>query len=209
MPSVPIPEIFWNVWFWIAVMAVIAAINYLWGKPSPASKPGKFFEKHKKTVTRVTDIFLLLVLAFCWISTLYMAGCMVFRALLGYSEYSLPVTEELTVALVFFCTPAIFTSGYSGVLIGFLSVFQSNLTKAKRGLLFIISLLPILFTVLLLQASPVNESGYSWSVVKSGLGSLALCWIFNGPAIFTGKHFTRVAWAVMRKLKLVSGKLPE
>ena len=202
------PEIFSNMRFWMAVMAVIVVINYFWGKPAPEPKSSKFFEKHKKTITRVTDIFLLLALAFCWIPTLYMSGHMALRALLENSEYPLSLKEELTSALAIFCTTAVFMSGYSGFLIGFLSVFQSNLTRAKRIFLATISFLPLIFMGLLLWLSPAENSQDLWTIVKAGINSAMVCWIFNGPAIIIGKHFLPVTWNIMRKIRWVSGDYP-
>ena len=91
------------------------------------------------------------------------------------------------------------------MFIGMLSIFQSNLTKVKRGILLVISILPIMFTVLLLLIDPTEKPEDSYSVIELCLGSLAGCWMVNGPAIILGKHFFPACWGIMHKLRLVSG----
>lgn len=200
-----ISKIFFNAWFWLTFVAIIIAIHYFWGKTPPPPKPNKFFTKHKKTITKITDIFLVCTVLFLCLILIFPVS-QVFRAL---SEPQPIKAIDLHFAWVIFFTYMIIISGQTGVLIGFLSVFHSNLTKVKRVFLTIISLLPILFTVLLLLTGPVGEPGYPWSVVKFGVVSLISCWFFNGPAIIVGKHFLQVAWTVMRSLRLVSGDYTE
>jgi len=115
---------------------------------------------------------------------------------------------DLHFALAFFLMNLIIISGFSGFFIGLLSVFQSNLTKAKRIILVVISLLPIIFTILLLLINLTREPADSWSTIKLGLGASFSCWLINGPAIIIGKHFIQVAWAILRALRLVSEEYP-
>jgi len=105
-------------------------------------------------------------------------------------------------------TMMIICSGFLGVFIGLLSVFQSNLTKVKRIILLVISLLPIIFTILLLLINHTKEPADSWSTIKLGLGASFGCWLINGPAIVIGKHFLPVAWNILCKLRFVSGEYP-
>jgi hypothetical protein len=208
MLSLTVPKILFNVWFWMAIMAVVIAIHYVWGKPPPPPRKNAFFEKHKQSIIRMTDIFLITVILFGWAPLIYMSVPMALEPLLNPPRVPLPLTEELKYALAFFSTGAIYASGTSGVLFGFLRIFQSNLNKVKRLILLVISLLPIVFTALLIFTTPVKEPQYFWSVIKSGLGSFFGCLVVNGPAIVAGQHFIRVAWLLMRKLKLSSGEFP-
>ena len=202
MLSMTIPKIFFNVWFWFAIMAVIIIIHYFWGKAPPPPKPSKFFTKHKKTINKVTDVCIIcFVLVYCLL-------LMSFPIIQIFDALSAPApirATDLQFALTFFLIQLTIISGWSGIFIGFLSIFQSNLTKVKRIILLIISLLPIAFTTLLLLIEP---SAKHWSTIKLGLDCTAGCWIINGPAIIVGKHFVRVAWSALRILKLVSGDFP-
>lgn len=208
MAEITIPKIFYNCWLWLGLMVIVIVIHYFWGKAPPPPKPSKFLEKHKKVITITTDIFLVLIVVVGWFPIIYMSASLAIEPLWRPDVIALPLIESLKEALTFFCTAALFISGSSGVLIGFLSIFQSNLTIAKRIFLTIISLLPIVFTSLLLLISPVKGTEYRWSIVKSGLGLLVLCWIVNGPAIILSKHFIQVSLNILRKLRLVSGDYP-
>jgi hypothetical protein len=209
MLALKIPKILFNGWFWLAIIAILIAIHYFWGKAPPPKKPGKFYLKHKKTITRITDIFLISVFLLGWFTILYRSLPIAFEPIFNPPSSPLPLAEHFKSALGLFSTVAIPILGTSGMLIGMLSIFQSNLTKGKRIILIVISLLPIVFTVLLLLITGTEIPEARWSTIKLGLGALAVCWVFNGPAIITGTHFIKVSWAIMRRLKLVSGNLPE
>jgi hypothetical protein len=131
---------------------------------------------------QVMDVFLILLVLFGWLLFTY---------------------KSLSSSVASFSIVAIFWSGISGAMIGFLSVFQSNLTKLKRLILLVVSVLPICFAMF---ASWLNKPLPIWDL---GLIYLTYCWIINGPAIIAGQHITRVGWLLMRKLKLVSGEYPE
>jgi len=200
MLSMTIPTIFFNVWFWFAIMVVIIIIHYFWGKAPPPPKPSKFLTKHKKAINKIMDV--------CIICIVGSSLLLVFPIIQIFDALSAPApirAIDLQVALAFFLMELIIISGFSGLFIGLLSVFQSNLTKVKRFILLVISLLPIAFTTLLLLIEP---SAKHWSTIKLGLSCTAGCWIINGPAIIVGKHFVRVAWSALRILKLVSGDFP-
>jgi len=207
MAAITIPKIFSNIWFWFGLMFIVFVIHYIWVKTPLPPKPSKFLEKHKKTFTKTSDIILILFVVLGWLPIIYMLVSVTIEPLWKPDFTAKPLIEPLKFALVFSCGLAIFISGSSGILIGLLSVFQSNLTIAKRIFLTIISLSPIVFTALLLLTSPVEETQYRL-IVKSGLGFLAACWIVNGPAIILGKHFIHVSWNILRKLRLVSGDYP-
>ena len=205
MVSLKIPEILFTDWFWLAVIAVVIVIHYFFGKPPVPPKPSKFFLKHKKAITRVTDIFVISVVVCGWSIPLMMA----LKPLLNPSSTPISVAEEVKSNIAISSIVATGISGSTGALIGLLSTFTSNLTKTKRIILLVISLMPILFTGLTLLSFPLENAESFRSTIKIGLGSFFWCMVVNGPAIFAGQHFTSVMWLLMRKLKLVSGERPD
>jgi len=205
MISITVPNIFFNIWFWYALMAIVIAIHFFWGKTPSPPKPSKFFAKHKKTINRIMDVCIILFVLLFWLTMMSLP-----IGILVTSPYDRPElrAEFFHFALQAFLISAISASGLSGAFIGFLSTFQSNLTKVKRSTLLIISLLPIVFTILLLLINHTEKPEDSWLTIKSGLGNSLGCWIINGPAIILGKHFFRVAWTIGCALRLVSGDYP-
>jgi len=204
-----IPKIFFNYWLWFALIAIVIAVHFFWGKTPPPPKQSKFFAKHKKTIYRIADIFLILVILFGWVTIIYMSTSAALESIMLNRTYNIePLSESLRFALASFLISAIPISGISGVCIGSLSVFYSNITKVKRIILLIISLLPIIFTILLLLIKPTEEPELFWLTIKLGLGASFGCWLINGPAIIIGKHFFRAWWAILRALRLVSGDYP-
>jgi hypothetical protein len=203
MVLLTVPEFFFTPWFWLILIAVIITIHYFWGKTPLPPKPSKFFSEHKKTITKIGDIFLIfIILLLClpWFSFL------IDTVLKAASEHDKIGTPELRFICSIFLILMIASSGIAAGPIGFLSVFRSNLTKAKRIILLIISLLPLIFTIINLLIAPAENL---WSLVKLGLIYSSTGWIINGPAIITGKHFSRVSWAIMCKLRMASGDYPE
>lgn len=202
MISITIPTIFFNIWFWLALMAIVIVIHYFWGKTPPPPKPSKFFAKYKKTITKIMDVCIIcFVLVYCLL-------LMSFPVRQIVDDLSMPHqfrAEILRIAWQSLLFQIIMCSGWLGFFIGLLSAFHSNLTKVKRIILLIICLLPIVFTTLLLLIEP---SGKHWATIQLGLSSSWACWLINGPAIIVGKHFIRVAWSLLRILKLVSGDFP-
>ena len=198
MTALALPKIFFNVWFWYAIMAAVWVIHFFWGKTPPPPKPSKFFNRHKKTIKKVMDICIILfVLGQC----LLLMSFPVVRIFDALFESQPIKAIELHFALASLFTEMIICSGFSGMFIGMLSVFQTDLTKVKRFILLIICLLPIAFTIMALLIEPAEEP---WSTVELCLFSCT-CWIINAPAVFWGKHFFPVSWSIMRKLRLVSG----
>jgi hypothetical protein len=202
MLSFSMPTIFASFWFWASIMAVIIAIHYFWGKTPPPAKPGKFFLKYKKTIYNLTDALIILFVVLFWL-LMVIPSINTIRQALSDPE---PVKAiSLPFALSSFFTAIIDVLGLSGLLLGLLSIFHSNLAAIKRLILLFISLLPISFTILALLVCPAEDR---WSTFKLGLISSFICWLINGPAIIIGKHFIVVSWMVMRALRLVSGEFP-
>lgn len=185
----------------MAIIAVVAAIHYFWGKtPPPPRKPGKFYLKHKETITKITDIFIILFVLVSCLSLMSFPVVQMFDALFKSPQPRRAIDLHFAWAYLFIMM--IVCSGFTAMYIGMLSIFQSNLTKTKRGILLVISILPIMFTVLLLLIDPTEEP---WSTVRLGLIFSCNGWVINGPAIILGKHFFPVSWSIMRRLRLVSG----
>ena len=210
MVLLTIPKILFNAWFWIGLIAIIAAIHFFWGKTPPPPKPSKFFTKHKKTIHKVMDVCIIcFVLVYCLLLMSFPV-----RQIFGALHAPQPIRAiDLHFALAFFLMNLIIISGFSGFFIGLLSVFLSNLTKVKRIILLIVSLFPLIFTTLLLLITPMimpteESEQFRISIIKLGIGSMVGCWLINGPAIIIGKHFFRVSWAILRALRLVSGEYP-
>jgi len=207
MAALTISKIFSNTWFWFGLMAVVVIIHYFWGKTPPPPKPSKFLEKHKKTITKVTDTFLISVVLFGWVPSIFMFVIEI-KPLWDPRYKFLPPTETLRGAFAFFLICATYASGLSGILIGMLSTFHSGLTKVKRIFLIVISFLPLAFTILFFLTVPKEKPEDFWPMFKLGLGGFISCWIINGPAIILGKHFLPVAWNILRRLRWVSGEYP-
>ncbi len=201
-----IPKVFFSAWLWVAIAAGLIVIHYFFGKPPP-SKKIVFFEKHKRTIARTMDIFLILVILFVWLFLTYKAIPRGVKPMLKGTH--IPTSELAADSVALFAIGATALSGWSGVLIGCLSVFQSNLTRRKRLILAVVSALPVGFTILAVLAARFDKPEAIWPMVKMCLGSLELCWLFNGPAIVAGQHLFRVVWLLMKKLKLASGEFPQ
>jgi len=202
MISLTISKILLNIWFWFAVVAAIIAVHYFWGKTPPPPKPDRFSIKHRKTINKVMDIcIILLVLGQC-LFLMAFPVIRIFDALLVSRRLG---ATELRFAWVFLLVRMINCSGLAAVLIGVLSIFQSNLTKVKRLILLIICLLPTVFTIIALLIEPADEHRLT---IEFGLIYLCSCWVINGPAVILGRHLFLVFWGIMRKLRLVSGDYP-
>lgn len=201
MTAVTVPKVFFNIWFWYAVMAVIITINYFWGKPIAPKKPSEFWIRHKKAITRITDIFLICVVLL-WSPFLLYNAAEIFKAL---SDPEPIRTTSLEFALAVFFTTMILWLGSAGLFIGLLSVFQSNLTKTKRIILLVICLLPIVFTVSEILM-PITED--PWQTARICLYCSSSSWIVNAPAIIMGKHFLVVSLIILRRLRLVADEDP-
>ena len=212
MLAITIANIFFKEWFWlvIAIPAIIIVCIHRWKHPPPPPKPRKFLTEHKKTTYKIYDIFLIAIVVLEWVPTIYMSASIAVESILSNRTYNIePLSESLRFALAIFLICAIPTSSVSAGLIGILSVFQLNITKAKRIILLVISLLPIIFLILFLFINHPEKPVDSRLAIKLSLVSLLGCWLINGPAIITGKHFFQGWWALLCKLRLVSGGYPE
>jgi len=151
------------------------------------SRQTSFFTRHDKIISWIGNICLLL-----WVGYFF------------YLEMRMP-TQELTkfisekrhsdISLIWwtissFLVKMIGFTGIAGSLVGFLSVFQCNITKAKRVLLLCICLLPITLTLLdlLIRANFIKSTIDPWMVIKLGLMSFFLFFMINGTTIVLGKH---------------------
>lgn len=203
MLSMTIPKIFFKSWFWLPTAVGLIVIACIAGRKGPPAFPrvGKFLAKHKRAIEKITEIFLICVVLL-W-SSLPLYGVRgVFSALSTPEPIRKISVQTAWMTLFIFLTV---WSGWSGLLVGLLSVFQSNLTKTKRIILLIVCLLPIAFTVLQVLTG-ITEN--TWLIVQLCLRCSAGSWIVNAPAIFIGKHFFLVSWNIMRKLHFVSGDYP-
>jgi hypothetical protein len=125
MISLTVPKIFFNVWFWMAIIAVVAVIHFFWGKtPPPPRKPGKFYLKHRKTITKITDIFLIL---FVLVSCLLLMSFPVIRIFDALFEAQPRRAIDLHFAWASLFMMMIICAGLAAMFIGMLSIFQSNL----------------------------------------------------------------------------------
>lgn len=203
-----IQQIFFKSWFWWLILLSLFVAVYLIRRkyPPPPPKPSKFFIKHKDIIKKITDICIFCFILIGFFIIIYFPFLHIYHAIIA--PEAIRVTDIYLVGSIFLINMLIISSCW-GVLIGLLSVFHSNLTKVKRIILLIISLLPIMFTTLLLLTNHIEKPEDIRLIIKLGLGSLAGCWIINGPAIITGKHFFRVSWSLLHKLRLVSGDYPE
>ncbi len=193
-----VPKILFNMWFWYVLIAVIIVINFIWGKTPAPKEPGKFFLKHQKAITKITDIFVIcIVLLF---------GCALLtfpvRSMYESLSESEPVRSiNLHFAIASFFMRMTIVTGFSGVFIGMLSVFQVNLTRMKRTILFTICILPILFLVLRFMTDTTQKP---IQLLQICIGTSSASWIINFPAIFFGIHFFSVAQKILCKLRLAS-----
>ncbi len=203
MPALTIPEIFYEKWFWFANAIPIAVIVYLVRKKTPASfsKTGNFFIRHKVTFRKIADVLLICIILFCW-SLPFSFGRDFFTS---FSHLEPIQHETLKFDRELLLISLIISSGQSGLFLGFISFFQSNITKTKRIILLFACLLPVVFTALLLLTD--KTLGYG-SIIRLCLNSSFLNWIFNAPAIFLNKPFYQFAKGIEQKLKSLFGQHP-
>ena len=195
MLSLTLPKIFFNIWFWLMLFAaLIAAVHFAKGKiPSPPPKTN-IFVKHKKFIRKLCDIFLI-----CILLLLFM---LIAIPVLIDNIFKPPSGPEIRAGHVqatcfILLMATICFSGLSGMLFGLLSVFQSNLTKVKRVILFIIVVLPLASTILALLIDPYEDPR---SILKLGLLSSLGCLLINGPAVLTGRSFFQIMNVLVTKL---------
>ncbi|MHC4462541.1 MAG: hypothetical protein ACYS6W_02425 [Planctomycetota bacterium] len=162
-----------------------------------ASPKATIFVKHRKLIRKLCDIFLICILLFNLLLFMHIAIPILIKNI--FNPPSEPEIRAGHVEATWFIllTATISLSGLSGVLIGLLSVFQSNLTKVKRGFLLIIIVLPLASFISALLIDPHEDP---WSILKLGLLSLLGCLLVNGPAVLIGKTFFQIINIFVTKL---------
>ncbi len=200
MPALTIPNIFFISWFWLSIAISIAFILHFIRKksPPPFPKTKNFFKSHKTAIRKVADVLLICIVLFLWLFPLSF-NMNFFNSL----SYPVPIQPEIlqleqTVLLM----TLIFFSGRSGFFIGFISVFQSNLTKTKRIILLFACMPPVVFTALLLLT---DKTLGSWSIILLCINSSFFSWIINAPAIFLNKPFVKFMDDIVQKVKSLFG----
>ena len=201
MASAAIPEILYKEWFWlpIAVGLTIVACFARRKRPPPFPRMREFFARHKRAITRISDILLICVVLIPSPFLLYA----VLELFNDVPDYEPARTVLLQSAWAFLFMLLIFWSGISGLYVGLLSVFQSNLTRTKRIILLIVCLLPVTFTVLeVLTDIPQTH----WLIVQLCIYLSGVSWIVNSPAIIVGKHISTILSDISRKVKSAFSK---
>jgi hypothetical protein len=197
MVSTIIPEILFSQYFWWTIAFVLIVAFYFAREKSPPPFPGtgKSFKKHENIFKKINDtfwVFMILLLAFY---SYFMLN--IFR-----TDFSILLESEpfrimsLQSKRMFLFSILTIWSGISGFFVGFLSVFQSNITKIKRIILLIVCLLPIVFTIIQVL------TGYTeslWSTVQLCLLFSAGCWIMNMPAVLVGKNLSELLGNMVKK----------
>jgi len=198
MVSTVFPKILFNHRFWLIIaFGLILVIHFARRKsPPPFPGAGKFFERHKRDIKKISDIFII-CMVLLWFPLFSVLDVLTIPS---ESEPSGIMTQHID--LVFTLTLLIVWSGISDFLIGFLPVFQSNITKTKRIILLIVCLLPIVFTVF--QVLSVDTESIC-STIQLCLLCLAGSWIINMPAILTGRSSFELLGNIAKKVKLALG----
>lgn len=104
------------------------------------------------------------------------------------------------------CAGLVVWSGLTSATLGFLSFFQSNLTRRKRIVLLVLCLLPAFFTAMAPLVGPAEDWRLS---IQLGVLLSGPTWVVNGPGALTGLSLSEVLWRVMVRLRLASGDLPD
>ena len=198
MISLTLPKIFFNIWFWLMLFAAFMAGVYLVKGKTPTAPPKTtIFVKHRKLIRKLCDIFLICILLFNLLLFMRIAIPILINNI--FKPPSEPEIRAGHVQATWFILlmATICFSGLSGMLVGLLSVFQSNLTKLKRVILLIIVVLPLAATVLALLIDPSEDP---WSILKLSLLSSLGCLLINGPAVLIGKSFFQIMNVLVTKL---------
>ncbi len=163
-----------------------------------ASPKATIFVKHRKLIRKLCDIFLICILLFNLLLFMRIAiPVLINNIFKPPSEHEIRAEDVQAASWSILLTATICLSGLSGMLVGLLSVFQSNLTKLKRVILLIIVFLPLASTILALRIGPYEDS---WSILKLGLLSSLGCWLINGPAVLAGISFFQIINVLVTKL---------
>jgi len=201
MVSTIIPRILFSQYFWWIIAFVLIVAFYIAKRKSPSAFPkaGKFFERHKRGITKMTDILVICMILLLSCSSFFLLY--IFRKDLRIPFESEPFrTMSLQSDRMFLFSILTIWSGLSGFWIGFLSVFQSNITKIKRIILLIVCLLPIVLTTLQVLTGNAERP---WSTVQLCLLCSAGSWIINMPAVLVGKSSFELLENIQKKVKLM------
>jgi hypothetical protein len=173
----------------------------------PTESPkATIFVKHRKLIRKLCDIFLICILLFNLLLFLYIAiPILIDNIFKPPSEPEIQAGHiEATWFILLMSTMCL--SGLSGMLVGLLSVFQSNLTKVKRVILLIIVVVPLASIIATLLIIPYEDSR---SILKLGLLSSLGCLFVNGPAVLIGISFFQVINVFVTKLYRASRAVPK
>jgi hypothetical protein len=203
MPAWSIPQILVKEWFWLAIMAGLFVVLHSVRKryPPPFPKSRQFLRRRRTTIKRAMDVFAIGAVLLCSLFLLYPL-----RGAIGAWGAPSEPREVRAVLISSSFIDMVVWSGVTGPVIGFLSFFQSSLTRFKRIVLLILCLLPPFFTAVALLAGSIEN----WrSAVQLGAMFSAPTWVVNGPGVLIGQPLPNVLWRIMCKLRLASGDLPD
>jgi len=205
MVVMAIPGILYKEWFWLVMLlCLVAALSFARRKyPARSPSESKFFSRHKQTIRRAADLFLVACVVLITCPVLLISVQSIFdtaslpqpiRAM-GLEAYS----AGLSIVFMLW-------SGLVGFVIGQLSTFQSNLTRRKRIVLLVMCLLPVAF---MLAALATVIAELRWSIIQICVGVSWPSWVVNASAILTGEGFFRRLWWIKCKLGLARGDYPD
>jgi hypothetical protein len=153
------------------------------------------FEKHKKTIDKVTNIF-------CGGVIILAAAVMIFGISLPLREIINPIapldekTQILELGLVFM--QLTWFLGLTSFFIGMTTYFQQNLTKKKRIILLIVSIVPVCFFI---TWAFIDDGTPSLTKLKFAFSYCSGIAIINGPGIVSGTSFFELATKIYNKFE--------
>ena len=207
MVSTVLPKILFNQYFWWTIAFVLIVAFLLVRKKSPPPFPKarksieKFCKKHEKRITKISDIFWICMILLLAYFLYFMLST--FRMDFSVLSESDPIrTKFIKSDRWFLFSTLIIWSGISGFFVGFLSFFESNITKIKRIILLIVCLFPVVFMVIQVLIDAVESL---WWTIELCLFFSAGSWIVNMPAVLVGKSSFELLGNTIQKVKLVLG----
>jgi hypothetical protein len=205
MVSTVLPKILFSQYFWWIIAFVLLVTFLFVRKKNPPPFPGarksirKFCKKHEKRITKISDIF--------WICMILLMAYFLYFILSTFRmDFSvLSESESIRTKFIksdrwFIFSTLIIWSGISGFFVGFLSFFQSNITKIKRIILLIVCLSPIVFTVIQVLIDAIESL---WWTIELCLFFSAGSWIINMPTVLVGKSSFELFEDILKKSKLI------
>jgi hypothetical protein len=205
MVSTVFPKILFSQYFWWTIaFALLIAFLFVRKKsppPFPRVKKSirKFCKKNEKRITKIGDIFWICMILLMAYFLYFMLST--FRMDFSVLSESKPIrTKFIKSDRWFIFSTLIIWSGISGFFVGFLSFFQSNITKIKRIILLIVCMFPIVFMVIQVLINAVESF---WWTIELCLFFSAGSWIINMPAVLVGKSTFELLEGILKKLKLI------